>query len=186
MRLAGYSLEDICRTTMTPNERPMLERVDGRNDIYWLEADFRYADIRTVGGTVAKPEWLSVRQSLPPYRARVGNCRSAHRLVPLIRVPRRAFGNGGGPSPLETGTAPRSGFWLHISWPSDGGPVAPARRGRFIRNSAASAPYWCNGKALKPLTLVNSAWNLPPANGKRRHVRAGKAHLDPGRRVLSR
>ena len=40
MRLAGYSLEDICRTTMTPNERPMLERVDGRNDIYWLEADF--------------------------------------------------------------------------------------------------------------------------------------------------
>jgi hypothetical protein len=41
MRLAGYSLEDICRTTMTPNERPMLERVDGRTDIYWLEADFR-------------------------------------------------------------------------------------------------------------------------------------------------
>ena len=42
MRLAGYSLEDVCRTTMTPNERPMLERVDDRNDIYWLEADFRY------------------------------------------------------------------------------------------------------------------------------------------------
>src|SRR3974377_1824970 len=47
----GYSLEDICRTNTTPNERPMLEKVDGRNDIYWLEADFRYADIRTVGGT---------------------------------------------------------------------------------------------------------------------------------------
>ena len=104
---------------MTPNERPMLEKVDGRNDIYWLEADFRYADIRTVGGTVAKPEWLSVRQSLPPYRARVGNCRSAHRLVPLTRVPRRAFGNACGPSPLEIGTTSQSGFWPRIVSPSE-------------------------------------------------------------------
>jgi hypothetical protein len=31
MRLAGYGLEDACRTTTTPNERPILERVDGRN-----------------------------------------------------------------------------------------------------------------------------------------------------------
>jgi hypothetical protein len=32
---------------MTPNERPMLEKVDGRNDIYWLEADFRYGSFAT-------------------------------------------------------------------------------------------------------------------------------------------
>jgi hypothetical protein len=34
-------------------------------------------------------------------------------------VPRRAFGNGGGPSPLETGTVSRSGFWLRIALSSE-------------------------------------------------------------------
>jgi hypothetical protein len=58
-------------------------------------------------------------QSPPPYRARAGNCRYARRLVPLIRVPRRAFGNACGPSPLETGTVSRSEFWLHIAWLSE-------------------------------------------------------------------
>ena len=33
MRLAGYGLDDACRTTTTPNERPILERVDGWDDI---------------------------------------------------------------------------------------------------------------------------------------------------------
>jgi hypothetical protein len=38
-----------------------------------------------------------------------------HHLVPLTRVPRRAFGNACGPSLLETGTVSRSGFWLRIA-----------------------------------------------------------------------
>jgi len=42
----------------------------------------------------AKPEQLSSRQSLLPYRAHAGNCRYAHRLVLLIRVPRRATRGG--------------------------------------------------------------------------------------------
>ena len=48
MRLAGYGLEDACRTNTTPNERPILERVDGRNGTTYhcLEADFRYGSNR--------------------------------------------------------------------------------------------------------------------------------------------
>ena len=42
MRLAGYGLDDACRTTTTPNERPILERVDGCDDYHCLAADFRY------------------------------------------------------------------------------------------------------------------------------------------------
>src|SRR5437660_3635232 len=44
MRLAGYGLDDACRTTATPNERPILETVDGRygTTYHCLEADFRY------------------------------------------------------------------------------------------------------------------------------------------------
>jgi hypothetical protein len=69
--------------------------------------------------TAAKPESLSARQSPRPCRARAGNCRYAHRLVPLIRVRRRACGSACGRSPLETGTVSRCGFWLRISWPSE-------------------------------------------------------------------
>jgi hypothetical protein len=59
--------------------------------------------ITAFASIVAKPERLSARQSPLPYRARAGNCRCAHRMVLQIRVPRRAFGSGSGPSPLETG-----------------------------------------------------------------------------------
>jgi hypothetical protein len=47
MRLASCGLEDACRTTTTPNERPILERVDGRNGTthYCLEADLRYGSV---------------------------------------------------------------------------------------------------------------------------------------------
>ena len=76
--MAGSPLRVTCRHSASPSRRLL----------YPLEAD-----IRTAGGTSAKPWWLSSRQSLPPYRARAGNCRYAHRVVPLIRVPRRAFGN---------------------------------------------------------------------------------------------
>ena len=112
MRLAGYSLEDICRTTMTPNERPMLERVDGRNDIYWLEADFRYADIRTVGGI---PFGNRFRRIEPVSVIAV----PITAWCPLTRVSRRAFGNACGPSPLEIGTTSQSGFWPRIVSPSE-------------------------------------------------------------------
>jgi hypothetical protein len=58
-----------------------------------------------LGATGAKPEWLSDRQSPRLYKTRAGSYRYAYRLVLLTRVPRRAFGSGGGPSPLETGCA---------------------------------------------------------------------------------
>src|SRR5262249_10188354 len=74
-----------------------------RDCLHRLEAD-GVREPLSFATTVTKPEWLSARRSLLPYRAHVGNCRYAHRLVPLIRVLRRAFGSACGPSPLETGT----------------------------------------------------------------------------------
>ena len=50
MRLAGYNLEDTCRTAVTPNERPKLERVmAGRDDMYCPEADSGMGQKQTSG-----------------------------------------------------------------------------------------------------------------------------------------
>jgi hypothetical protein len=46
-------------------------------------------------------------------------CHCAHRLVRLISVLRRAFGNACGRSPLGTGTVSRFASWLRIAWPSE-------------------------------------------------------------------
>ena len=60
MRLAGYNLEDTCRTTVTLNERPILERVmAGRDDIYCPEADSGMGQNQTFAGS----KWMS---ALPP------------------------------------------------------------------------------------------------------------------------
>jgi hypothetical protein len=45
--------------------------------------------------------------------------RPSRRAGPLTRVSRHAFGYGGGPSPLKTGTVSRPGLWLRIALPSE-------------------------------------------------------------------
>jgi len=70
------------------------------------------ATAKSSASTAAKPEQLSSRQLLLPYRACAGNCHYAHRMGPLIREPRRASGNDFGPSRLDTDMACRSGSSL--------------------------------------------------------------------------
>jgi len=78
------------------------------------------ATAKSSASTAAKPEQLSSRQLLLPYRARAGNCHYACPVGRLNRLLLRASGNDFGPSPLETDMASRSGFSRGNASPAEG------------------------------------------------------------------